>query len=47
MQKRVILAYSGGVDTSVIVRWLTDRGYEGITYTADVGQGDELSEIPS
>ena len=46
MAKRVILAYSGGLDTSVMVRWLTDRGYEVITYTADVGQGEELSEIP-
>lgn len=46
MLKRVILAYSGGLDTSVIVRWLTDRGYEVITYTADVGQGEELTEIP-
>ncbi|GAB6071714.1 argininosuccinate synthase [Venenivibrio stagnispumantis] len=45
MSKRVILAYSGGLDTSVIVRWLTDRGFEVITYTADVGQGEELSEI--
>ncbi len=44
--KRVVLAYSGGLDTSVIVRWLTDRGYEVITYTADVGQGEELDEIP-
>ncbi|RMH81067.1 MAG: argininosuccinate synthase [Acidobacteria bacterium] len=46
MPKRVVLAYSGGLDTSVIVRWLTDRGFEVITYTADVGQGEELSEIP-
>ena len=45
MKKRVILAYSGGLDTSVIVRWLTDRGFEVITYTADVGQGEELDEI--
>jgi len=44
--KRVILAYSGGLDTSVIVRWLAERGYEVITYTADVGQGEELTEIP-
>jgi argininosuccinate synthase len=44
--KRVILAYSGGLDTSVIVRWLSERGYEVITYTADVGQGEELTEIP-
>ena len=47
MAKRVILAYSGGLDTSIIVRWLTEKGYEVITYTADVGQGEELGEIPS
>ncbi len=46
MAKRVVLAYSGGLDTSVIVRWLADRGFEVITYTADVGQGEELDEIP-
>jgi len=46
MNKRVILAYSGGLDTSVIVRWLVEKGYEVITYTADVGQGEELEEIP-
>ena len=46
MSKRVILAYSGGLDTSVIVRWLAEKGYEVITYTADVGQGEELEEIP-
>jgi len=40
------LAYSGGLDTSVIVRWLTDKGFEVITYTADVGQGEELDYIP-
>ncbi|WP_457568452.1 argininosuccinate synthase [Desulfurobacterium sp.] len=47
MGKKVVLAYSGGLDTSVIVRWLTDRGFEVITYTADVGQGEELTEIES
>ncbi len=46
MGKRVVLAYSGGLDTSVIVRWLADKGFEVITYTADVGQGEELDEIP-
>jgi argininosuccinate synthase len=45
VSKKVVLAYSGGLDTSVIVRWLADRGYEVITYTADVGQGEELSDI--
>ncbi len=43
---RVILAYSGGLDTSIIVRWLKERGFEVITYTADVGQKEELTEIP-
>ncbi|MCS7083618.1 MAG: argininosuccinate synthase [Aquificaceae bacterium] len=43
---RLILAYSGGLDTSVMVRWLSERGYEVITYTADVGQGEELDQIP-
>ncbi len=46
MAKRVVLAYSGGLDTSVMVRWLAERGFEVITYTADVGQGEELSDIP-
>jgi argininosuccinate synthase len=36
--KKVVLAYSGGLDTSVILRWLIDQGYEVITYIADVGQ---------
>jgi argininosuccinate synthase len=43
--KRVMLAYSGGLDTSVIVPWLQESyGAEVITYTADVGQGDEVAE---
>ncbi|MBI4982191.1 MAG: argininosuccinate synthase [Candidatus Omnitrophica bacterium] len=37
--KKVILAYSGGLDTSCIVRWLVDRGYEVICFVADLGQG--------
>jgi argininosuccinate synthase len=40
---KVVLAYSGGLDTSVILRWLqTDRHCEVITFTADLGQGEEL-----
>ena len=35
--KRVVLAYSGGLDTSVVVRWLTERGWEVYCLTADVG----------
>ena len=40
---KVVLAYSGGLDTSVILRWLKDAyGCEVVTFTADVGQGEEL-----
>ncbi|MFV0260240.1 MAG: argininosuccinate synthase [Acidimicrobiales bacterium] len=40
---KVVLAYSGGLDTSVILRWLTETyGCEVVTFTADLGQGDEL-----
>ena len=37
MNKKVVLAYSGGLDTSVIIKWLTKRGYDVIAYMADVG----------
>ena len=41
--KKVVLAYSGGLDTSVILRWLQDRyGCEVVTFTADIGQGEEV-----
>lgn len=41
--KKVVLAYSGGLDTSVIVRWLQDTyGCEVVTFTADIGQGEEV-----
>jgi argininosuccinate synthase len=41
--KKVVLAYSGGLDTSVILRWLQDTyGCEVVTFTADIGQGEEL-----
>ncbi len=43
MSKKVVLAYSGGLDTSVIIKWLTDRGYGVITYMADVGQGSDFA----
>ncbi len=40
---KVVLAYSGGLDTSVILKWLQDTyGCEVITFTADIGQGEEL-----
>ncbi len=41
--KKVVLAYSGGLDTSVIVRWLQETyGCEVVTFTADIGQGEEV-----
>src|ERR1700691_3013973 len=42
--KKVVLAYSGGLDTSVILKWLqTEYGAEVVTFTADLGQGEELA----
>jgi len=43
MVKKVVLAYSGGLDTSVILKWLQEQyQYEVVTFTADIGQGEEL-----
>ena len=42
--KKVVLAYSGGLDTSVILKWLQDTYHcEVVTFTADIGQGEELA----
>ena len=42
--KKVVLAYSGGLDTSVILRWLQETyACEVVTFTADIGQGEELA----
>ncbi len=44
--KKVVLAYSGGLDTSVILRWLQENyGCEVVTFTADLGQGEELDTV--
>src|ERR1700732_2830385 len=41
--KKIVLAYSGGLDTSIILKWLqTTYGAEVVTFTADLGQGEEL-----
>ncbi len=41
--KKVVLAYSGGLDTSIILKWLqTELGAEVVTFTADLGQGGEV-----
>ncbi len=42
--KKIVLAYSGGLDTSVILKWLIDKGYEVIAYIADVGQDENFTE---
>jgi argininosuccinate synthase len=42
MKEKVILAYSGGLDTSVILKWLIDKGYDVVAYIADVGQADDF-----
>ena len=43
--KRVVLAYSGGLDTSVILKWLIEEGYEVICFVGDVGQRDNFEEV--
>ena len=44
--KKVVLAYSGGLDTSIILKWLqTEYGCEVVTFTADLGQGEELEPV--
>ena len=44
--EKIVLAYSGGLDTSIIIPWLKENyGYEVIAYCADVGQGEELDPV--
>tara|TARA_B100001057_G_C22817550_1_gene938072 strand:- start:109 stop:1338 length:1230 start_codon:yes stop_codon:yes gene_type:complete len=46
--KKVVLAYSGGLDTSVILKWLqTHYDCEVITFTADIGQGEDIAQVKS
>ena len=42
--KKIILAYSGGLDTSCIVRWLKEKEFEVVCFVADLGQGSGLGE---
>ena len=42
--KKVILAYSGGLDTSIILHWLINKGYEVVCYVADVGQEEDFDK---
>ncbi len=43
--KKVVLAYSGGLDTSCLIRWLKDKGYDVIAFMADLGQGSDFKAI--
>ena len=43
--KKVVLAYSGGLDTSVLIKWMVDKGYEVIAFLADLGQGSDFKKI--
>jgi len=45
MAKKIVLAYSGGLDTSVILKWLIDKGYDVVAYVADLGQGDDYEKV--
>lgn len=43
--KKVVLAYSGGLDTSVILKWLADKGYSVIAYVSNVGQREDFAQM--
>lgn len=43
--KRVVLAYSGGLDTTCILFWLKEQGFDVICYTADVGQKEDFEQV--
>ena len=44
MKKKIVLAYSGGLDTSVILKWLINKGYEVVCFLADVGQKEDIEQ---
>ena len=43
--KKLVLAYSGGLDTSVAIRWLKDKGWDVIAFTVDLGEKKDLDAI--
>jgi argininosuccinate synthase len=43
--KKVILAYSGGLDTSVILKWLIEKGYDVVCFLANVGQKEDMEAL--
>lgn len=44
-KEKIILAYSGGLDTSVILKWLSNKGFDVIAYVADVGQNEDFKAV--
>ena len=42
--KNIVLAYSGGLDTSVAIKWLIEKGFSVIAYLGDVGQGEDFNK---
>ena len=44
-KEKIVLAYSGGLDTSVILKWLSNKGFDVIAYVADVGQNEDFKAI--
>jgi argininosuccinate synthase len=43
--KKIVLAYSGGLDTSCAIKWLKDKGFEVVCFIADLGQGEDFQKI--
>ena len=44
-QKKVVLAYSGGLDTSVTIQWFIDKGFDVVAVCLDVGEGKDLDQV--
>ena len=44
-KEKVVLAYSGGLDTSIILKWLVNKGFEVICFVGDVGQSDDFNLV--
>ena len=44
-KEKLVLAYSGGLDTSVILKWLAEKGFEVICFVGNVGQKEDFSEV--
>jgi argininosuccinate synthase len=44
-KEKVVLAYSGGLDTSVILKWLVNKGYDVVCFVGDVGQKEDFDAV--